>query len=171
MRKSRKRIYELRKFLWFFLTAGIVFAASEQVEILSDRFEADDVTHVAKFIGHVRMKKGADELNASKVVVYFDANRKPIRYEAIGNASFEIHMREKDQYYTGRAQKLVYRPKTQLYELYGGVVLKEPKLERTVTGEKVIVEKLSGRASVEGKGDKPVKFIFKVEERDGGEDR
>ncbi|WP_300361254.1 lipopolysaccharide transport periplasmic protein LptA [Hydrogenimonas sp.] len=161
----------MKKFLWFFLTAGIVFAASEQVEILSDRFEADDVTHIAKFLGHVRMKKGADELNASKVVVYFDEKRKPIRYEAIGNASFVIHMKEKGQYYTGKANRLVYRPKTQLYELYGKVVLKEPKLKRTVTGEKVIVEKLSGRASVEGSGGRPVKFIFRVEERDGGENR
>jgi lipopolysaccharide export system protein LptA len=161
----------LKKFLWGFLAAGVLFAATEQVEIVSDRFEADDVVHVAKFLGHVRMKKGADELNASKVVVYFDAKRKPIRYEAIGNASFVIHMKEKGQYYTGKAQKLIYRPKSQLYELYGGVVLREPALDRTVTGEKVVVEKLNGKARVEGSGGKPVRFIFKVEERDAGENR
>ncbi len=153
------------------LMAAFLFAASEQVEILSDRFEADDMKHVAKFLGHVSMKKGQDELNASKVVVYFDEKRKPIRYEAIGNASFVIHMKERGEYYTGKAHKLVYRPLKQIYELYGNVVLREPKLDRTVTGEKVIVEKLSGRASVESGGNRPVKFIFRVEERDVGKNR
>ncbi|WP_201353400.1 lipopolysaccharide transport periplasmic protein LptA [Hydrogenimonas urashimensis] len=161
----------MKKSVMTLLAVSVLFAAAERVEILSDRFEADDVKHVAKFLGHVRMKKGADELNASKVVVYFDAKRKPLRYEAIGKASFVIHMKKEGQLYTGKADKLVYLPKEQRYELYGSVVLKEPRLDRTVTGEKVVVEKLSGRASVEGGGDKPVKFIFKVEERDGGEDR
>ncbi len=148
----------------------LAFAASEQVEITSDRFEADERTLVTKFIGHVHMKKGRDELNASKVVVYFDAKRKPKRYEAIGQASFAIFMKKEGQLYTGRADKLVYIPAAQRYELYGNVVLREPRLERTVTGQKVIVEKTSGKASVEG-GKKPVKFIFKVEENNASTHR
>ncbi len=149
----------------------MLYALSEQVEITSDRFEADEVKRVTKFLGHVHMKKGNDELNASRVIVYFDEKRKPIRYEAIGKTSFVIHMRQKGQYYTGKAEKLVYRPKKQIYELYGNVVLKEPKMDRTVTGEKVVVEKLNGRASVEGNGNRPVRFIFKVEERNASKDR
>ena len=142
----------------------LAFAAGEQVTITSDRFEADETNRITRFLGHVHMKKGNDELNATKVVVYFDPRRKPRRYEAIGNVSFVIHMKENDHWYTGKSDRLVYRPQGRIYELYGHVVLKEPARERTVTGEKVIVEKVSGKATVEGQGDKPVKFIFKVEE-------
>jgi lipopolysaccharide export system protein LptA len=155
------------------MTAALLglYGASEQVEITSDRFEADEVKLVTKFIGHVHMKKGRDELNASKVIVYFDKKRKPKRYEAIGNASFVILMKKEGQLYTGKADRLVYLPARQRYELYGDVVLKEPRLDRTVRGEKVVVEKLSGKASVEGNGKRPVKFIFKVEENNASQDR
>ena len=146
-------------------------AESERVEITSDRFDADERTLVTRFLGHVHMKKGLDELNATKVVVYFDAKRKPKRYEATGKTSFVIHMKNEGQFYVGKAGKLVYIPSTQRYELYGAVVLKEPKLGRTVTGEKVIVDKTDGRALVEGGGDKPVKFIFRVEENNASKNR
>ena len=140
------------------------FAAGEEVTITSDRFEADETSRITRFLGHVHMKKGVDELNASKVTVYFDARRKPERYEATGKVSFVIHMKEDGHLYAGKSDRLVYRPKGQIYELYGHVVLREPAQERTITGEKVIVEKESGKAKVEGVGDRPVKFIFRVEE-------
>lgn len=144
--------------------------AAENVEITADHFEASQLKKITEFIGNVHMKKGSDELNASKVVVYFDEKRRPIRYEAVGESRFIIHM-QNGSYYTGRADRLVYRPDRELYELYGNVVLKEPKLDRTIIGEKVVVEKSSGRANVEGDDGKPVKFIFKVEEPSDGKDR
>ncbi|WP_457596584.1 lipopolysaccharide transport periplasmic protein LptA [Hydrogenimonas sp.] len=156
----------IRTLLTLFFFALALTAATEEVRIASDRFEADEKAKVTKFIGHVHMQKGGDELNASKVVVYFDKNNKPVRYEALGKTSFVIVM-EKGQRYTGKADKLVYLPRTRRYELYGDVVLREPALDRTVRGEKVIVEKASGKALVEGGSDKPVRFIFQVEENNG----
>ncbi len=165
------RISDLKKLFWMIaLAATLVRAAGEQVEITSDRFEADERALITKFLGHVHMKKGRDELHADKVIVYFDAKRNPKRYEAIGHTSFVIVMKE-GQLYTGKANRLVYLPATQRYELYGAVVLKEPKMERTVSGEKVIVDKDTGRASVEGGGNKPVKFIFRVEENNASQNR
>ncbi len=142
----------------------------ENVEITADHFEASQTKKVTEFKGNVHMRKGSDELNASKVLVYFDDERKPIRYEAIGKSSFIIHM-QSGQYYVGKADRLVYWPKRELYELFGNVVLREPKLERTILGEKVVVEKATGRANVEGDAGKPVKFIFKVEEPNASKDR
>ncbi len=149
---------------------AVTLLAAENVEITADHFEASQTKKVTEFRGNVHMKKGSDELNASKVIVYFDDERRPLRYEAIGESSFIIHMRS-GQYYVGRADRLVYWPGRELYELFGNVVLKEPKLERTILGEKVLVEKSTGRANVEGETGKPVKFIFKVEESDAGENR
>ena len=154
----------MRAIVTLLFLLALSFAAGEDVVITSDRFEADESSRVTRFLGHVWMKKGSDELNATKVTVYFDDKRKPKRYEAVGKVSFVIHMKENGQWYTGKSERLVYRPKGQVYELYGHVVLKEPARDRTVTGEKVIVEKLSGKALVEGQGDRPVKFIFRVEE-------
>ena len=141
-----------------------LLVASERVEILSDRFEADEVKRMTTFWGHVRMKKGRDELNASKVVVHFDAERRPTRYEASGGAKFRLYMKKGEQLYTGRADRLIYEPAKGRYELVGGVVLNEPNLSRTLKGERVTVDRVSGKASVEGEGDKPVKFIFKVDD-------
>ncbi len=160
----------MRKIVTALFFAAVTFAAAENVEITADHFEASQPENITEFIGNVHMKKGSDELNASKVVVYFDDKRRPIRYEAVGESRFIIHM-QNGSYYKGRADRLVYRPEKELYELYGNVVLKEPKLDRTIMGEKVVVEKSSGRANVEGDDGKPVKFIFKVEEPAGGKDR
>ncbi len=152
------------------MCAAIALVSAENVEITADHFEADQMKKVTEFIGNVHMKKGSDELNATKVYVYFDDKRKPVRYEAVGKSSFVIHM-QNGRYYVGKADKLVYRPGSELYELYGNVVLKEPKLDRTIMGEKVVVEKVTGRANVEGDDGKPVRFIFKVEEPDAGTNR
>jgi len=160
----------LRKILTLLMCAAIALVSAENVEITADHFEADQMKKVTEFIGNVHMKKGSDELNATKVYVYFDDKRKPVRYEAVGKSSFVIHM-QNGRYYVGKADKLVYRPGSELYELYGNVVLKEPKLDRTIMGEKVVVEKVTGRANVEGDDGKPVRFIFKVEEPDAGTNR
>ncbi|WP_457592503.1 lipopolysaccharide transport periplasmic protein LptA [Hydrogenimonas sp.] len=160
----------MRKILTLLMCAAIALVSAENVEITADHFEADQMKKVTEFIGNVHMKKGSDELNATKVYVYFDDKRKPVRYEAVGKSSFVIHM-QNGRYYVGKADKLVYRPGSELYELYGNVVLKEPKLDRTIMGEKVVVEKVTGRANVEGDDGKPVRFIFKVEEPDAGTNR
>ncbi len=144
--------------------------AAENVEITADHFEADQLKKITEFSGNVHMKKGNDELNASKVLVFFDKNRKPIRYEAVGKSSFIVYM-QNGRYYVGRADRLVYLPKKEVYELYGNVVLKEPLLERTIFGEKVVVEKSTGRARVKGDEKRPVKFIFKVEESNASKNR
>ncbi len=148
----------------------ISIGAAENVEITADHFEADQLKKITEFIGNVHMKKGNDELNASKVLVFFDKNRKPIRYEAVGKSSFIVYM-QNGRYYVGRADRLVYLPKKEVYELYGNVVLKEPLLERTIFGEKVVVEKSTGRARVKGDEKRPVKFIFKVEESNASKNR
>ncbi len=160
----------MKKILTALFFVLISIGAAENVEITADHFEADQLKKITEFIGNVHMKKGNDELNASKVLVFFDKNRKPIRYEAVGKSSFIVYM-QNGRYYVGRADRLVYLPKKEVYELYGNVVLKEPLLERTIFGEKVVVEKSTGRARVKGDEKRPVKFIFKVEESNASKNR
>ncbi len=155
--------------LLLFLTIGTLFS-SQQVEITADHFEANDLKRITKFIGNVHMTKGIDELNASKIYVYFDIKKKPIKYEAIGSVKFTITMNNGKRY-NGESQRLVYNPNTEVYELYEDVKLFDTELDRTILGEKVFVNKQSGRAKVEGGKDQPVKFIFRVEENNESENR
>ena len=158
-----------RYLLLLFLNFGLLFS-SEQVEITADHFEASDVKKVTKFIGNVSMVKGVDELKASKVHVYFDANKKPIKYEAIGNVKFTITI-DSGNRYKGESERLIYIPKTEVYELYGNVKLFDVELDRVLIGEKVFVDKQSGKAKVDGNKKKPVKFIFTIEKEDIGKNR
>jgi len=160
----------LKKYLLLLLLAIGTLFSSQQVEITADHFEASDLKKVTKFIGHVHMIKDVDELNASKVYVYFDANKKPVRYEAIGSVKFIITMNNGKKY-RGQSGRLVYIPKTEIYELYENVKLFDIKLDRTLIGEKVFVNKQSGKARVEGSKEKPVKFIFKIEENNASKNR
>ena len=144
--------------------------SSGRVEITADHFEANDLKKVTKFIGNVHMIKGIDELKADKVYVHFDAKKKPIKYEAIGDVKFTIAMND-GKVYKGQSGRLVYIPKTEVYELYENVKLFDTKLDRTLIGEKVFVDKQSGKARVEGSKEKPVKFIFNVEEGKVGKNR
>ena len=153
----------MKKILLLLLLAISTLFASSQVEITADHFEASDQKKITKFIGNVHMIKGVDELNASKVYVYFDNKKKPVKYEAVGSVRFIITMNDGKRY-RGQSGRLVYTPKTEIYELYDSVKLIDTNLDRTLIGEKVFVDKQSGKAKVEGSKEKPVKFIFKIEE-------
>jgi lipopolysaccharide export system protein LptA len=136
---------------------------AETVNITANAFEADEAKRISRFDGNVSMTKGKDWLRADQVLVYFDQKNRPQKYEAIGHVSFEIHMKNGTRY-LGRSRKLSYRPHGEVYRLEGGVVLEEPALGRTLKGERVVVEKISGRARVDGGGNRPVSFTFRVEE-------
>ena len=160
----------MKKFLLLMILTVNTLLSSQQVEITADHFEASDVNKVTKFIGNVHMIKGVDELNASKVFVYFDEKKKPVRYEAIGSVKFIITMNDGKRY-IGQSGRLIYIPKTEIYELYESVKLFDVKLDRKLIGEKVFVDKQSGKAKVEGNKEKPVKFIFKIEEKNVSKNR
>ena len=50
---------------------------AEQVKITADAFEGNEKKGITTFIGNVKIKKGNDELNASRVTVLTDKDRSP----------------------------------------------------------------------------------------------
>ncbi len=146
---------------YMFLVSLSLFAAD--VEITSKAFEADEKKLISIFTGDVDIKKGKDRIKAQKVIVYFDKDRKPIKYEAFKNVTFKIVL-DDNKSYEGKAQKIVYLPSKLEYILEKDVfILQKPEM-RKIYGEKIVVNRLTGQASVKGDKDKPVKFIFKIEE-------
>ncbi|WP_281951067.1 lipopolysaccharide transport periplasmic protein LptA [Nitrosophilus kaiyonis] len=141
----------------------LMSALAEDIEITSKNFEADEKKLISIFTKDVHIKKGKDKIDAQKVIVYFDKKRKPVKYEAIKNVKFFIVL-DNNKTYEGKAQKIIYLPNSKEYIFEKDVFIVQMPDQRKIYGEKIVVNKSSGKAKVEGSETKPVKFIFKVEE-------
>ncbi len=135
--------------------------AAEQLQIEADSFEGNEKSGRSVFEGHVRIKKGSDELNASRVEVYTDANRTPTKYIAEGNASFFLKT-EDNATYRGKAHKVIFKPLEQEYLFYGDVHLMQINEHKQIDGEEVIVNIKKGTAKAKGANKQPVIMIFNL---------
>lgn len=140
---------------------------AEQVKILADSFDGNEKKGVTIFKGNVKITKGSDELNASKVSVFTDKERTPYRYEAEGKVSFYIDLPENNATYKGDAEKVIYLPQKQEYQFYTNVHLYQIGTDRKVFGEEVLLNALDGNAKAVGKDKAPVMMIFNIDEKDG----
>jgi lipopolysaccharide export system protein LptA len=137
---------------------------STELKVIADAFNADEAKGISEFSGHVKITKGSDELNASKVTIYIDKERHPIKYEAEGQLSFFI-MTDSNATYRGHAQKGVFIPDEESYSFYGNVRLYQLDQKKTIIGDKVIVNMKKGTAAAEGGHKKPVIMTFELEEK------
>lgn len=147
-------------FLFFSLN---LFA--EQVEVMADKVSADENTMISHLIGNVYVKKGNyDTLNANEVTIYFNKDRKPIKYVATGNARFKGIL--KNKHYDGKANKITYEPQKKLYILSGNAYLHEVETKKEVFGDLITIDQLNGAYKVESlKSKRPARLIFEVNEK------
>jgi lipopolysaccharide export system protein LptA len=150
---------------WMTLFLGTSLCA-EQLKIISEFFEGDEKEGISVFSGNVKITKGKDELNATKVTVYTDKKRTPTKYVAQGNVSFFISA-ENNASYKGRAQKAVFLPQQQEYRFFKGVHLRQIDQRKQIDGDEVIVNIAEGRAVAKGAERKPVIMIFDIQEQNG----
>jgi lipopolysaccharide export system protein LptA len=147
------------------LCSTLLFAQSETLVIDAQNFQADDKKGVSIFTGNVKIKMNKDRLNADKVDVYFATDKEnkkvPLRYEATGNADFEIVTKAK--HYVGNGEKIIYSPQKEEYTIIGNGFLQEKNDDRKIYGDTIYVNQLSGEARVKGSENKPVRFIINVE--------
>lgn len=141
---------------------SISLVASEQVEINADNFEADERKRVSYFKGSVHIKKGKDEIKADEVKINFDLKNRPLKYEAIGNITFKITT--DSQHFDGTSNKIIYDPSNKTYKASGNVLINETTKGQTLKGENIIINRISGKTKISGKKNRPVKFIFTVDE-------
>ena len=138
---------------------------AQQVKILADSFVGNEKKGITTFKGNVKITKGNDELNATRVSVYTDADRNPQKYEAEGNVSFYIDLPENNATYKGDAGKVVYYPIKQEYQFYTNVHLYQLNTDRKIFGEEVILNTVDGNAKAIGKEKAPVMMIFNIEDK------
>jgi lipopolysaccharide export system protein LptA len=148
--------------IFIFLMLVFTVCNAQKVEITADSFEADEKKHISTLVGNVTILKGADLIKADNLIVRFDEKNKPIEYIANGNISFNIVTQ--NQEFDGSAQKLLYNPKTLKYEISGNAIINEKTQHQKLMGEKIIIDRISGKSKIIGAKNRPVKFIFDVKE-------
>ena len=138
-------------------------AFAQELKIKANSFSADEQKGLSVFSGHVRMKKGNDELNASEVTIYTNKKNQPTKFVAVGAVSFKIETK-KGAKYEGKANRVVYVPKEKEYYFYGNVNLKQVNEKKEIIGDEVTLALDSGKASAKGVKTEPVIMIFDIKD-------
>ncbi|MEA2100660.1 MAG: lipopolysaccharide transport periplasmic protein LptA [Campylobacterota bacterium] len=149
---------KLLLFTLFFFTSLLM---SQELVVKAKEFKTDEKTGITVFKGDVNIVKGMDELNASKITIYINKKREPIRYIAQGDVSFFITTKNLDTY-KGSAQKVIYLPTTGEYHFFKDVTLKQINNKKTIIGEEVVLKTIDGEAYAKGAKQEPVIMIFNI---------
>lgn len=152
----------MRKIFIISLFCSLSLFAKEQVLVSADSFEADEFKKLSFFKGSVYIKKGSDEIKADTLMIVFGTDNKPVKYEAKGSVSFKL--KTQAQNFEGSSDKIIYEPLSKRYTASGNVNMIETVKNQTLKGESIFIDRISGKSKIVGSKDKPVKFIFTVDE-------
>lgn len=152
------------RILIFLTSLFLTITSAEELKVISDNFKGDQIKGVSVFTGNVKVTKGLDELNASKVTIFTDQNKKPVKYFAEGDVSFYI-VTEQQEKYRGKSQTAVFLPNESEYQFYTKVDLLRLDDYRRVKGDKVIVNTIHGHASAESTKNEPVVMTFTIQDK------
>ncbi len=136
---------------------------SIELKIKANEFYADEKSGVSVFSGSVSIKKGTDELNATKVTVYTDVKHQPTKFIAVGSVIFNIETK-KGSLYRGKAGKVIYKPTLKEYHFFQDVHLQQIDEKKEIIGEEVVLKTIEGKAYAKGAKKEPVIMIFKLSE-------
>ncbi|TKX31976.1 LptA/OstA family protein [Campylobacter estrildidarum] len=151
-----------RKIILLFFCISVSLATKIEVKALN--FYSDENKGESILTGNVEVKRGDDILNAEKLIIYTDKNRKPVRYEAMQNASFKISL--KGKIYQGKGDKFIYNVTNDVYEINGNAYISELKSNQKLYGDRIIVDKKKNIYQVQSKDKKPARFVFDLKQDD-----
>jgi len=154
--------------IFFILTFLTGLLNAIELKIISKSFEGNEKEGVSIFTGNVKISKGTDEMNASKVIIYTDKERSPYKYIAEGKVSFFITA-ENNSTYAGHAQKAIFLPNKGEYRFFKNVHLKQINERKEINGDEVVVNIKNGTATAKGAEREPVIMIFNIKEKKDAE--
>lgn len=149
-------------FLTIFL---VLFLNSQELKIEAKLFTANEKDGISIFEGDVKIIKGTDEVNASKVTIYTDENKKPTKFMATGCVSFNITVHNGDVY-SGKAGKIIYVPADKEYHFFENVHLKQMNEKKEIIGEEVVLNLEEGNAYAKGAKTEPIIMILNIPEKE-----
>ncbi len=139
-----------------------IFLSAENLHIISKQFFYNSKTKVSTFIGDVNATKGKDNVLSNKMKIFFNRNKKPIKYIATGKVRFILSL-DKNSTYKGHCDKLIYNFKTYDIYLIGNAYIKKLETNESVSGNFIKMNRKTKNVEVEG-GNKPANIIIKVNE-------
>jgi len=145
------------KFLIFFI--GILLF-SKDLHIISQKFSYDSKNLKSIFIGDVNATEGKNNVLADKMIIYFNKEKKPLKYEAIGNVRFRLVL-DKNSTFVGKSDKLIYNFKNYDIFLIGNAFVKKIETNESIKANKIKLNKKTKSMEVEG-NKKPANIIIKV---------
>jgi len=151
----------MKKFL-FFLIIFIGMLNAEELKVTSKYFHYDMAKKESVFKGDVNATKGKDNILSNEMIVFFDKNKKPLKFMAIGNVRFIISLDENSTY-KGKSDKLVYQLHNGNIILNGNAKIIKLETNESVKGNQIVLNRFTKNAEVTG-GKKPVEIIIKVNE-------
>lgn len=145
------------------LMAFNVLCANETnlLEVTALHFSADEKSGIIELTDSVAIKKGKDELYAPKVIINIDKNRTPLKYSAFGGVDFVITTND-NRLLKGRADEIIYDPKSGEYRLKGNAKVNEDNKINTIVGEEIVINNDIGFVNITGTRGKPAKLIFQM---------
>ena len=146
-----------------FIFIGIFLYADDTLEIKALHLKADENKGIIELDENVEIKRGKDELYASKVIINIDKNRMPINYSAYGGVDFVVVTKD-NRILQGKANEVYYNALNGEYKLVGDSRVTEDGTTNVVTGEEIIINNDIGYVNITGTSKKPAKVIFTLEE-------
>jgi len=150
----------MKKAVIFF---SALFLMAQNLHIISKQFFYNSKTNVSTFYKDVNATKGKDNILSDKMKVFFNKNKKPVKYIAIGHVKFILYL-DKNSTYKGHCDKLIYNFKTYNIYLIGNAFVKKLETNESVSGNYIKINRKTKNVEVKGGGNKPVNIIIKVNE-------
>lgn len=147
----------MKKFLLILIFFSVLFA--DVLHITSKKFFYNAKELKSVFIGDVNMTEGKDNILADKIEIYFNKNKKPIKFIAKGNVKFVLN--NKNSFYKGHCNTLIYNFLTKDILLIGDVFVINPESNESISAQKIKINRKNKTLEVLG-GKKPVNIIIKV---------
>ncbi|QOP45667.1 lipopolysaccharide transport periplasmic protein LptA [Sulfurimonas paralvinellae] len=145
------------------LSSFILLLDAQELKVKSNSFTSDQNSGISVFSGDVNILKGQDELNASKVTIYVNKEKKPTKFVADGNVSFNITSKD-GAVYKGVSGRAIYLPNTKEYYFYENVHLQQLNDKKEIMGDEVVLKTTDGKAYAKGMKKEPVIMIFNIDE-------
>jgi len=150
----------MKKFLIIFAFISILF--SDILHITSKKFFYNSKDLKSVFIGDVNATKGKDNILANKMIIYFNKDKKPIKYVAEGNVKFFLVL-DNNSSYKGKCNKLIYNFSNENIFLEGNVFVIKLETNESISGDKIIINRKNKNVEIIG-NKKPVNIVIKVNE-------
>lgn len=149
----------MRKIFLMLLCFGL--ALSQTIEVSATNFKGVEKDLKTTLSDNVMVKSEQGILKCELLVIFYDKNKKPIRYEASKKLNFDIKL--KASHYSGVANKLIYTADDDKYTMIGDVYIKDKITNRDIKADKIVFNAKTGDYTISGKSqNEPVKFKFEI---------